>query len=1053
MRICSSINDFKTRVVIIVDALDEASPVDVAPQLLDKLHKLPKDSTSVFLTSQRTEDGPPPVLQYICNRCEKKKLKAFYRCRICNDGSYYLCEECVANKTYCEDDSHQLTQPREVIMSIEPSTAEIRRYVQAEFESELELGFVNDEDYQPSTFGRTPLGTLLHEKPWLREEITNSIIAKADGMFAMAQLYLSSFKSLGLTEDEIEEMLDDPPEGYSGFYEQHIERISDGSLGKVASALGMNALSWVVAARRPLRFVELQHALAVDLERQGPFRPSAIRNKATIVRATAGLITIEEDEHAAVRLNHSTAQRYFDSNRDRWFSNAQAHITRVSLYYLSLEALSAPGEGEWEDKDFEMRELDFPFLRYAYQHWGDHADGASSDAATRAAVLRFVTDKSRIAAAIQAMWFLKSEADVDWDVRNGANALHVCAWFGLTYAVSGLLDQGTEVNSRDPKNALTALMYACRRGKTHTVNVLLERGARINATSNRGGSALFEAVLAGHPEVVKILLARPEIDINAQHPKRSGQTVLMIAAQEGKIEIVSTLLAHGGLEVNQKDANGNAALSHAINSQQTATAKYILDHSTEPLDLDSVNWKGSSALILAASFGQDGIVKEILRKGADSSIKDRQGGGNALLRAIDEGHLETVRIVLRHEGVNDRCLDDEGRGILHGAAVGGKSDILCLLLEQGMDVNAADKKGRTPLHDACREGISEIAKILLDGGADPRIKDKAGREPWTVAWQNGHTTVMEVFEGHDQDMDGEYLNVGKLPVWALTKLGFVDLVRDAIVTGNPELNQRDPDSNNTALHYAIITNQLDAVEMLLEAGLSIDAQDVSLRTPLHLAAMSGSVPILTRLLVEAKGHDEAKAVNEPDRFGTSPLLSAYSNGHMDCCLLLIEAGAMIPPSKAPLKQSLFFLAIECGKLEAVQRLVQMGADTQMKNVLGLTGLHLAKESGKPEVETFLRRSRTLNSDRLGTGIDEAVEEREIGENSQPGARELPSNEPESSRQVEQVNEAVASPVPSLEERFKALEVPAQRDTSRRSLSGGDDDSQAARRRVRIPQLA
>jgi len=1050
---CILTNDFYLRVVIIVDALDEASPIDVAPQLLDKLYKLPKESTSVFLTSQRTEDGPPPNLVDQCNRCEKERLKAFYRCHICNDGRFYICEECVAKGIVCEDYSHPLTQPREVIMSIEPSAAEIGRYVQAEFRAELELGFVDDEDYQPSTFGRTPLGTLLHEKPWLKEEISNSIIAKANGMFALAQLYLSSFRSLGLTEDEIEMMLDDPPEGYTGFYEQHMERVSDGSLGKVASDLGMNALAWVVAARRPLRFVELQHALAVNLKGQGSIKPSAMPNKAAIVRATAGLITIDGDEHAAVRLNHSTAQQYFDSNRDRWFPNAQAHMTQVSLYYLNFRELSAPDQGEWEDKDFEMRELDFPFLRYAYQNWGDHADGASSDADTQAAVLRFVMDKTKIAAAIQAMWFLKSEADVDWDVRKGANALHVCTWFGLTYAMSSLLDQGMEVNSRDPKNALTALMYACRRGKTRVVTVLLERGARINSMSNRGSTALFEAVLAGHSEVVRILLATPNIDVNAQHSKNSNQTALMIAAQQGKIEIVGALLAHDGLKVNQKDANDKTALSHAIEFRQTATAKYILDHSVEPLDLDSTNWKGSSALLLAASGGQDDIVEELLSKGADSSIKDRQGGGNALLRAIDGGHLETVQIILNHDRVNVHCLDDEGRGLLHGAAVGGQFEILCLLLKQGLDANAADKKGRTPLHDACRQGSFEIAKALLDAGADLTLKDKAGRDPWTVAWQNGQTTVMEVFENHDRDMFGEHPNARKLPVWALAKRGYVDLLREAIATGNPELNKPDPDNNHTALHYAVLTDELEMVEMLLKAGMLTDAQDVSLRRPLHLAAMSGSVPILTLLLVEAKYHDEAKAVNEPDKYGTSPLLLAYRNGHIECCLLLIEAGASIPPSKASLKQSLFFLAIEFGKVEAVQRLVQMGADTQMKNVLGLTGLQMAKESGKPEVETFLRRSRTSNSERLGTGMDEAVEERGMGENNQTVARELPSNTPVSSEQAEPVNEPFARPGMSLEERFKALEVPANRVNSRRSLSGGGDDPQSTRRRARIPQLA
>jgi len=720
-------------------------------------------------------------------------------------------------------------------------------------------------------------------------------------------------------------------------------------------------------------------------------------------------------------------------------------MARVSLCYLSLKGLPAPDEGEWEDKDFEMREIDFPFLRYAYQNWSDHADVASSDADTQATVMRFVTDESTVAAAIQAMWFLKSENDVDWDVRKGANALHLCAWFGLTYAVSGLLDQGMEVNSRDPKNALTPLMYACRRGKTAVVSVLLERGACVNSMSNRGSSALFEAVLAGHLEVVKILLANPRIDINAKHSRRSNQTALMIAAQEGKLEIVSILLAHDGLKSNQKDANDNTALSHAIQSEQTTTAVYVLDHIIEPSDLDTTNWKGSSALMLAASCGQNEIVEKLLNKGANSSVRDKQGGGTALLRAVDGGHFETVRIMLGQERVNVHCLDHEERGLLHGAAVGGRVEILRLLLKQGLDVNAADKKGRTPLHDACRQSDFGIVKLLLDAGADSTLKDKAGRKPWTVAWQNGHSTAMKVLEGHEiteQELKGQYPNAGELPVWALTNLGYVDLVRDAIATGKPDLNQRDPDNNSTALHCAVLSDQLELVEMLMVAGMSTDAKDLSLRTPLHLAALLGSVPILTLLLVEATAHDEAIAVNKPDKFGTSPLLLANSNGHMECCLLLIEAGATVPPTKALLKQSLFFLAIEFGKMAAVQRLVQMGADVQMKNMLGLTGLQMAKEGGKSEVEMFLRRSRTSNPEGLRMGMGGTVEERENRKNNVTMATTLSSNALKSSEQSKQVNEPIASSVPSLEARLRALKGPAQ-----------FEEVKTTERRVRVPQLA
>lgn len=1071
--------DAAVRVVIIVDALDEASPVDVAPQLLHKLHRLPKEHTSVFLTSQRTEDGRPAFLQIRCSRkayketlaseeipaCGKIPLKAYYRCHICNDGAFHLCEECMANNHYCENDSHQLVQPREVIMDIEPSKEEISRYVQAEFQKELEIGFDtdhnDDDDYQPSTFGTTPLGGLLHEKPWLKDEISDSIIAKADGMFALAQLYLSSFKSLALTEDEIEEMLDDPPEGYAGFYDQHMERISDGSLGPVASGFGMNAIAWVVAARRPLRLSELLHALAVNLKKKDPFKYSATRNKADIIRATAGLITIDEDEHAAVRLNHSTAQQYFDQSRERWFSNTPAHITQVSLYYLSMKELSVPRDSEWEDKYLDDKERVFPFLRYAYQYWGDHANAANADVDTHNAVMRFMTDEDKVAAAIQAMWFLKSEADGDWDVRNGANALHMCAWFGLTHAMTDLIDQGMDINSCDPKHALTPLMYACRRGKVAVVSLLLERSARVDNINNRGSSALFEAVLAGHSEVVRLLMTRPKVDVNAKHRMQSNQTVLMIAAREGRLGVVRYLLTHSAINIYQQDANGNTALLHAIDSRQGAAAMEILDHTKNPSDLDFTNWKGGSALILAASSGQNEIVERLLDKGANPSVQDKQGGGTALLRAVDGEHLETVQAMLRRPNVNIHCLDDEGRGLLHGAAVGGQVEILQHLLKSELDLNERDKKGRTPIHDACRQPKSEAAKLLLSAGADATLKDHAGRTPWTVAWQYGHLRTMKILDGRDpydlteQDINGEYPLASSLPVWALANLGNVDLVKAVIEFGKTKLDEADPDTDNTAIHYAISSDrlepkqQLELVTILLNAGSPIDAKNISQRTPLHLAAMTGIVTILNLILSLLTKDDESTSVNQPDKFGTPPLLLANANRHMECCLLLIEAGATIPPTKALLKQSLFFMAIEFGKLEAVQRLVNMGADVQMKNVLGLAALQMAKEIGKSEVESFLRRTRTSRA-----AVDVTVEDKPRGERNYENGASVPSTEAAiPSSQNEQVRPPIASSTPSLEERFRGLNVPKHDRKSSRSRPRGGGEARDGEPRARELQLA
>lgn len=325
---------------------------------------------------------------------------------------------------------------------------------------------------------------------------------------------------------------------------------------------------------------------------------------------------------------------------------------------------------------------------------------------------------------------------------------------------------------------------------------------------------------------------------------------------------------------------------------------------------------------------------------------------------------------------------------------------------------------------------------------------------------------MKILEGRDpyelteQDMNDEYPLASSLPIWALTNLGYVDLVKAAIATGKTKLNEADPDTDKTALHYAINSNrlepeqQLELVTILLNAGSPIDAKDISHRTPLHEAARMGIVSILNLILTILTKNDESRAVNQPDKFGTPPILLAHASHHMECCLLLIEAGATIPPTEALLKQSLFFMAIEFGKSEAVQKLVNMGADVQMKNVLGLTGLQMAKESGKPEVETFLRRTRASRLEGLGAAVHVAVEEKLSGERDHENGTSVPSTEAAiPSAQSEQVRPPIASPTPSLEERFRGLNVPQRDRKSSRSRSRGGSEARDGETPARELQLA
>ena len=991
--------------MIVVDAYDEASPA-VKERLADRLLSLPTEKATLMITSRPIDEEPDPREQKFCDSCGRGKptddipplpaLKVYYRCDVCNID---ICQSCRTKNVRCRDWHHTMNQPEDPVrMSIEPSQEDIRLYVQKELETELRLGTLkhSDKSITNSSFGTTRLGRICRRRPELQERILPTVVTKANSMFTLAALYMQTLRAC-ISEGEVEDALDDPPEGYDGFYERNMLRITEESENVRPSSLARKTLEWIVNAHRPLSLAELRDALAVDLSKAG-FRKAARPDKATILEVTAGMIMIDNDEKN-VRLNHRTAQEYFDKTRDRWFATASADMARASLHYMSLGDLSQACGGVYEDKDFDDRKKAYPLLEYAFLYWGDHAHEAGPHPETQAAVLQYVSDTGKIAAWTQAAWYLRTAERAEWDIRKGANALHVCAWFGLEGIVSKLLDEGLNVNSTDPHYRQTALIYACRRGQSATVATLLKRGADVNHYSQRDDVALFEAVDNGAVEIVELLLTDKKLDVNARHPRRFNRTALMLAAQTGKLQIVNALLNRPGIELDQKDLEGNTALSLATIAGQYEIVMALSEH--PGVDINSQNSLGSTVLILAATAKTGRreteakilIAEYLLMQDADTSIKDYEGGGSAILRAVDAGNEAMVKLLLEYNA-NVEIRDDLNRGLLHSAAIDGYERIVGLLLEKGLDIDAQDHNGKTPLHDASRHGNNNVAKLLLHSDADQSIKDKYQRTAWTTAWQYGNMNVMRILDGKDivdeKIEQDSYPQVQSLPVWSLANLGFEREVIKMVATKPNEIYFCDPDLGNTAIHCAVNANNATILSLLLNAGLSPDSLNDYHRTPLHLAAISGHANLVTILL-----ENHAKC-DEKDQWQETPLQIAHYNRHLECAVMLVEAGAV--PTSSGMIQALFFAAVELGRLGAVSEFIDMGADLSVKNMLGQTALQTAKETGRGEVVQVLRTNKSVfRSPTVGSDVTE-VEDEEEGEAAEKMAmlsmKESPFHRPE-----------------------------------------------------------
>lgn len=948
--------------MIVVDALDEVSST-LRVELLNKLRDL--ENTSIMTTSRPFDNEFGTGARVKCRVCDKQPLKIYFNCSICDDGEFDLCQECKDKKEHCKDVSHTLTEPyEEVRIDIDPTDAEIKCYAEWALEREIELGASNRHDKRLKylNVNTTNLGDRCREDPSLKERIPSVIVDRAGGMFMLAKLYMESLK-VKLSVEEVNEALSTLPGGYSDTYEMAMDRIDSSSLANPndkSSYLARRVLTLVAFACRPLSLIELQEALAVDLQKS-KFNFNTEYSKKILFDITAGLVTVDSDEKA-VRLVHRTAEDYFEQNQRRLFPNVSAHIAQTLLVYLSRKEFSEPCQGYEEYEEFDARKRKNSLLSYAYQHWGDHVKKAETDVETHSAAVQFMNDSKRIAAAIQAACYLEPTDAASWDVRKGANSLHICGWFGLTGIIPEMVRQGLEIDSRDPTYGQTALMYACRRGHLSTVATCLELGASVNYRSARKSTALFEAVAENHIGIVQLLLTKKELLINIPHSGKCEQTVLMLAAQEGYVEIVDMILNRFDLKINQTDAYKETALSLAAQTEkykETAPAvlaaiKSLLTHPY--LNIDAVNQTGNSALILAARKGREDVVDLLLSKGADVSIQDREGGGTALSWAVDEGNHSMVETMFKHD-VNIQGVDERGRGLLHISAGKGNTDMINLLVQKGVAINLPDRKLRTPLHEASRFNRLDSIRLLLNLGANPSLEDQARRTPLVVAWENGHIQAMKLLEtksiaDFQQDSPDSYPNEEKLPIWSLAKLGRKEMINRLIIENNSDLFCCDPDIGNSALHCAVASGQVEILQTLLKAGLAPNLRNEYSRAPLHIAAMKGDKLAATILI----SYDAA--LDALDKWSFTPLYYAQHGKKFETAITLIESGAATVQLSSPVIQTLFFAAIGLNCKVAVEILIQKGADLCAKNVIGQTARQMAKEKGHLDIQQVLKANRS-----------------------------------------------------------------------------------------------
>lgn len=151
------------------------------------------------------------------------------------------------------------------------------------------------------------------------------------------------------------------------------------------------------------------------------------------------------------------------------------------------------------------------------------------------------------------------------------------------------------------------------------------------------------------------------------------------------------------------------------------------------------------------------------------------------------------------------------------------------------------------------------------------------------------------------------------------------------------------------LNIAILFNNFDALEILLDFGADVDCYDGYHNTPLHCAAVVGDVRTIARLL-----HDELCHPTPTNIDKRLPLHLASIHNHFGAVQYLIEHFSFLLDSKDSFSRTALSYAVENGNMAIIDYLItKEKADVTTIDSLGNTLLHISIEHHKNDALKFL----------------------------------------------------------------------------------------------------
>ncbi|HWL61475.1 MAG TPA: ankyrin repeat domain-containing protein [Steroidobacteraceae bacterium] len=436
-------------------------------------------------------------------------------------------------------------------------------------------------------------------------------------------------------------------------------------------------------------------------------------------------------------------------------------------------------------------------------------------------------------------------------------------------------------------------------------------------------SSIAEAARSQDWPAVQAMARQPDVELDAAGTE--GSTALHFAIHAGEAAVVQALL-DAGIDVATRNVAGISPLQLAVTSGDTAITKLLLARGADARALDEAR---ESLLMLAARYGDGEMASALVAAGADLNYVEPQLGQDALMIAVRSGRTPVVAaLIAAHAGLNHLTPPGPEPTIRAPGAGGGSTG-------EGMVRSGVPPEGQrlagtgkfTALLYAARDGQLEAAKLLVQAGADHELADYNGITPLLMAVSNDHHDIARLLiqAGANVNAADWY---GRRPLWAAT-----------------ESRNRDVSSANATTNGVDREAALEVITMLLEKGAEPDArlEHFPPRMGGHAFNMSYVPTVGETALYRASLNNDLPLMRLLLKHGADPLLKTYHGSSP----LMAAAGV------GWVRGQTFIPGGEAAQLEAVKMLVELGADVNEANDMGLVAVHGAAFRWSDNVISYL----------------------------------------------------------------------------------------------------